>query len=179
MGPQASSAQRTPKLVGLKPIIGQTTSTVARTGMKLMGLRPQGQGSSFSPSRPLFFPHLPPAPCSTFPTGTQSCQPVPPAASATALSTMSAAQGLLADVPTLRILVGRLQGRRGLLRSLPYPTRRHLRAASCAAARGGEGGTISVRRGGNQASRGGCSTDRMPRRSAVPCNLLVWLGQGI
>ncbi|CAD6213473.1 unnamed protein product [Miscanthus lutarioriparius] len=92
---------------------------------------------------------------------------------------MSAAQGLLADVPTLRILVGRLQGRRGLLRSLPYPTRRHLRAASCAAARRGEGGTISVRRGGNQASRGGCSADRMPRRSAVPCNSLVRLGQGI
>jgi len=77
------------------------------------------------------------------------------------------------DVPTLRILVGHLQGRRGLLRSLP----RHLRAASCAAARGGEGGTISIRRGGNQASRGGCSTDGMPRRSAVACNLLVRLGQ--
>jgi hypothetical protein len=130
--PQASCANV--EVYWAKPIFGHR-HPVARTGMKLMGFHPQGQGSSFSPSRPLFFPHLPPAPCSTFPTGTQSRHPVLPAASATAFSTMSAAQGLLADVPKLRILVGHLQGNRGLLLSLPYPPRRHLPTASCAGRR--------------------------------------------
>jgi hypothetical protein len=44
---------------------------------------------------------------------------------------------------------------------------------------GGEGGSISVHCGKNQASSTGCSTDGIPRRRVVPCNLLVRLGQGI
>jgi hypothetical protein len=35
---------------------------------------------------------------------------------------------------------------------------------------GGEGGNISVRRGRNQASSAGCSTDEIPRRRAVPAS---------
>jgi hypothetical protein len=99
-----------------------------------------GQGPAFHPlglSSSRTPPHLPPAPCSTFPTGTQpSCQRATRRIRNRILHHVRRprAPRRRGDVPTLRILVN-LQGRRGLLRSLPYPPRRHLRAASCAGRR--------------------------------------------
>ena len=166
-------------MVGLKPIIGQTTSTVARTGMKLMGLRPQGQGSSFSPSRPLFFSHLPPAPCSTFPSPHLHRSSKLPACATRRIRNRILHHVRRPRAPRRRPNAPDLSWsssrppRPPPIPSLPYsPTLAGGFLRGCAGRRGRH-------HGGNQASRGGCSTDRMPRRSAVPCNSLVRLGQGI
>ncbi|KAG0548708.1 hypothetical protein BDA96_01G190100 [Sorghum bicolor] len=152
-----------------------------------MGLRPQGQGSSFSTFRLLpaaaaralldAIPHRnsTPVPSTKLPCHPPHPQPhsppPPPPKGSSPTRRRPNAPGL--SWPSSRPP-----------RPHPLPSLTLLADADTCGrlpALGGEGGTVPVRRGGNQASRGWCwcSTDGMPRGSAVLCNLLVRLGQGI